>query len=189
MSVCRFCPILRASARLLEPALCSPMRMLLRHLHVLFQGLLSSFDIAFRQEHARNSVEPYVDRFKSWYLCRQVRNLRTFVERSTRSKLDTLCRHVPTLCRSTGRHARNRNFATRRSQFCSNFSVYIFIGFYSSAITRVQAILNHNPSIKSEQKTQQTTCCLAGCIPPQPNADFAEEYRTVYMATGFQVLH
>ena len=130
--------------------------------------------------------------------------LRTFVDRSTRSKLaylcrqvDTLetwyfmssCRHVPTLCRSTGRHARNRNFATRRSQFCSNFSVYIFIAFYSSAITRVQAIPDHNPSIKSEQKTQQTTCCLAGCIPPQHNADFAEEHRTVKMATGFQVLH
>ena len=100
---------------------------------------------------------------------RHARNLRTFVDRSTRSKLDTL-----------RRHARN---------VCSNFSVYIFIAFYSSAITRVQAIPDHNPSIKSEQKTQQTTCCLAGCIPPQHNADFAEEHRTVKMATGFQVLH
>ena len=113
----------------------------LRSFHVCIANVdtLETCNLMSTGRHARNSVQPYVDRFESRYLCRQVRNLLplstgrhawnllplltgrqtcvplstgqharnlcTFVDRSTRSKRDTLCRHVPTLCLSTGRHA------------------------------------------------------------------------------------
>ena len=115
--------------------------------------------------HVRN-LQPYVDRsthsklatlcrqidtLETWYLCRHTRNLRTFVDTletcvplSTGRHAGNLIPYVDTfeICNlmSTGRHARNRNFATRRSQFCANFSAYKFIGFYSSAITRIRLL-------------------------------------------------